>query len=59
MSDTDDDLKQAPNGKILGLFHMGNMSFETNRAKTQEPNLAERRMKTLQVLLRARKAFSP
>ncbi|MBA4422136.1 MAG: hypothetical protein C0390_03410, partial [Syntrophus sp. (in: bacteria)] len=47
---TADELKQAPNGKILGLFNMGNMSFEIDRARTQEPSLAEMTVKTLQVL---------
>ena len=54
---TADELKQAPNGKILGLFNMGNMSFEIDRARTQEPSLAEMTVKTLQVLSQSPKGF--
>jgi alkaline phosphatase len=54
---TADELKQAPVGKILGLFNMGNMSFEIDRAKTLEPSLAEMTQKTLQVLSKSPKGF--
>jgi alkaline phosphatase len=52
-----EEMKQAPEGKILGLFNMGNMSFEIDRAKTQEPSLAEMTQKTLQVLSQGPKGF--
>lgn len=51
------ELKQAQSGKILGLFNMGNMSFEIDRGKTQEPSLAEMTAKTLQVLSQGPKGF--
>jgi alkaline phosphatase len=54
---TADELKQASDGRILGLFNMGNMSFEIDRAKTPEPSLAEMTLKTLQVLSKSPKGF--
>jgi len=51
------DLQKASGGKILGLFNMGNMTYEIDRAKTNEPSLAEMTTKTLQVLSRNRKGF--
>jgi len=54
---TADELKQAPVGKILGLFNMSNMAFEIDRAKTLEPSLAEMTLKTLQILSKSSKGF--
>jgi len=51
------DLKQISGPKILGLFHMGNMSYEIDRAKTAEPSLAEMTAKTLEVLAKSPKGF--
>ncbi|MEK7244166.1 MAG: alkaline phosphatase, partial [Thermodesulfobacteriota bacterium] len=45
---TAEEMKAAPTGKLLGLFNMGNMSYEIDRATTQEPSLAEMTRKTLQ-----------
>jgi alkaline phosphatase len=47
---TAEELKAAPAGRLLGLFNMGNMSFEIDRAATAEPSLAEMTRKTLQIL---------
>jgi alkaline phosphatase len=54
---TADELKQVQKGKILGLFNMGNMSFEIDRGKTKEPSLAEMTAKALQILSQGRKGF--
>jgi alkaline phosphatase len=51
------ELKQVQKGKILGLFNMGNMSFEIDRGKTQEPSLAEMTVKALQILSQGQKGF--
>ncbi len=51
------ELQQAPAGKILGLFNMGNMAYEIDRASTQEPSLAAMTTKTLDVLARNPKGF--
>jgi len=44
------ELRAATGPKILGLFNMGNMVHEIDRAPTLEPSLAEMTAKTLQVL---------
>jgi len=54
---TAQELQAAPAGKILGLFNNGNMAYEIDRAKTQEPSLAEMTAKTLDVLSRNSKGF--
>lgn len=51
------ELKQVQSGKILGLFNMGNMSFEIDRGKTQEPSLAEMTAKALQILSQGPRGF--
>jgi alkaline phosphatase len=51
------DLAEAPPGKLLGLFNMGNMAYEIDRADTAEPSLAEMSAKALQILSRNRKGF--
>jgi alkaline phosphatase len=51
------ELKQATGSKILGLFNMGNMAYEIDRAKTSEPSLAEMTAKTLEVLSKNPKGF--
>ena len=48
--DSADDLKRVEGAKVLGLFNMGNMAYEIDRAQTSEPSLAEMTAKTLQVL---------
>jgi len=54
---TASELQSASGGKILGLFNMGNMGFEIDRAKTAEPSLAEMAAKTLAVLAMNPKGF--
>ncbi|MEW6333177.1 MAG: alkaline phosphatase, partial [Thermodesulfobacteriota bacterium] len=51
------ELKQVSQGRILGLFNMGNMAFEIDRAKTREPSLAEMTEKALQILSQGPKGF--
>ena len=52
-----EELKSATGSKILGLFNMGNMAYEIDRATTMEPSLAEMTAKTLDVLSRNSKGF--
>jgi alkaline phosphatase len=54
---TASELQQASGEKILGLFNMGNMAFEIDRAKTAEPSLAEMTTKTLNILAKNPKGF--
>ena len=54
---TAEELKAAPAGKILGLFNMGNMSYEIDRAATAEPSLAEMTGKALQILSKSKRGF--
>ncbi len=54
---TASELQQAKAGKLLGLFNMGDMAFELDRAKTAEPSLAEMTAKTLEVLAKNAKGF--
>ena len=54
---TAEELKAAPTGKVLGLFNMGNMSFEIDRAATHEPSLAEMTRKTLHILSKNKSGF--
>jgi len=51
------ELTQAAGSKLLGLFNMGNMVYEIDRAKTAEPSLAEMTAKTLEVLAKNPKGF--
>jgi alkaline phosphatase len=51
------ELRRAAGGKLLGLFNMGNMAFEIDRAKTLEPSLAEMTSKTLELLAKNSKGF--
>ena len=46
------EFRQASGGRILGLFNMGNMAFEIDRARTLEPSLVEMTTKTLEILAR-------
>jgi alkaline phosphatase len=46
------ELWQASGPKLLGLFNMGDMAFELDRAGTAEPSLAEMSARTLEVLAR-------
>ena len=52
-----EELQAADGPKILGLFNMGNMTYEIDRAETIEPSLAEMTAKTLSVLSRNSKGF--
>jgi len=52
-----EELKAATGAKILGLFNMGNMAYEIDRASTTEPSLADMTTKTLSVLSRNPKGF--
>ena len=54
---TASELQQAGSGKILGLFNMGNMAYEIDRAKTAEPSLVEMTAKTLEVLAKNPRGF--
>jgi len=54
---TASELRQATGGKILGLFNMGNMAYEIDRAKTAEPSLADMTAKTLEVLSKSPRGF--
>jgi alkaline phosphatase len=54
---TGKELHQANGGKVLGLFNMGNMAYEIDRARTEEPGLAEMTARTLEVLARNPKGF--
>jgi len=55
--ETCDQLAAAKGDKILGLFNMGNMSYEMDRAATKEPSLAEMTDATLKILSRNSKGF--
>jgi alkaline phosphatase len=57
VAQTADEMKAAPAGKILGLFNMGNMSYEIDRAASAEPSLAEMTDKALQTLSKNRNGF--
>jgi alkaline phosphatase len=52
-----EELKAATGAKILGLFNMGNMAYEIDRASTTEPSLADMTAKTLSTLSRNPKGF--
>lgn len=53
-----DELKSASaDRRLLGLFNMGNMSFEIDRARTREPSLAEMTVKTLEMLSTRKEGF--
>lgn len=52
-----DELQKATGKRLLGLFNMGNMAYEIDRAKTGEPSLAEMAAKTLEVLAQNPKGF--
>jgi alkaline phosphatase len=54
---TGKELQKANGGKVLGLFNMGNMAYEIDRARTEEPGLAEMTAKTLEVLAKNPKGF--
>ncbi len=51
------ELQQGNGAKVLGLFNMGNMAYEIDRAKTAEPSLADMAAKTLEVLAKSPKGF--
>lgn len=51
------ELQAAKGPRLLGLFNMSNMSYELDRAGTQEPSLAEMSDKALQVLSASKKGF--
>ena len=51
------ELAAAPDGKLLGLFNMSNMSYEIDRARSAEPSLAEMTRKALATLARNRNGF--
>lgn len=55
--ETREQLLAAKGDKVLGLFNMGNMSYEMDRAATQEPSLAEMTDATLKILSRSPKGF--
>ncbi len=52
-----EELNAAAGSKILGLFNMGDMAYEIDRAATMEPSLAEMTAKTLSVLSHNPKGF--
>jgi alkaline phosphatase len=51
------ELQRAAGPKILGLFNMGNMAYEIDRARTAEPSLAAMAAKTLEILAKNPKGF--
>lgn len=51
------ELQKADGPRILGLFNAGNMAYEIDRARTQEPSLAQMAGKTLEVLSRNPNGF--
>jgi alkaline phosphatase len=51
------ELQRAEGQKILGLFNAGNMAYEIDRSKTEEPSLAAMATKTLAVLSKSPKGF--
>lgn len=51
------EMKAIPTGRLLGLFNMGNMSYEIDRAATEEPSLAEMTGKALQLLSQNKNGF--
>jgi alkaline phosphatase len=51
------ELQKANGPKVLGLFNTSNMAYEMDRAKTQEPSLAQMASKTLEVLSRNPNGF--
>jgi alkaline phosphatase len=55
--ETAEEMQKAPTGKVLGLFNMGNMAYEIDRAGTNEPSLAQMTAKALGVLSRNPKGF--
>ena len=54
---TESELLGAPAGKTLGLFHMGNMSYEIDRKHTQEPSPAVMTGQALKALSADKKGF--
>jgi alkaline phosphatase len=54
---TASELQRVMGPKVLGLFAMGNMAFEIDRARTAEPSLAAMTAKTLEVLAKNPKGF--
>jgi len=54
---TASELQQAGEQKLLGLYNMGNMAYEIDRAKTAEPSLAQMTGKTLEILSKNPKGF--
>lgn len=50
LAETATELAGFKAGKILGLFSMGNMAFEIDRARTTEPSLGEMASKALTAL---------
>jgi alkaline phosphatase len=51
------ELDRAEGPKVLGLFNMGNMAYEIDRATTEEPSLAAMTAKTLALLAPKPKGF--
>lgn len=43
--------------RLLGLFNMGNLSFDIDRWRTKEPSLAEMTVKTLHMLSQRKEGF--
>lgn len=54
---TADEMHAAPGGRLLGLFNMGNLSFDIDRWRTKEPSLAEMTVKTLHMLSQRKEGF--
>ena len=55
--DTADELRRVKGKRVLGLFNMGNMAYEIDRAGTNEPSLAEMTAKTLETLAQNPQGF--
>ena len=54
---TADELRQTSGGRVLGLFNMGRMEYEIDRAASKEPSLAQMTDDTLRLLARHPNGF--
>jgi alkaline phosphatase len=54
---TSKELDNVKDGRVLGLFSLGNMAYELERKSTQQPSLAEMAAKTFALLEKNPKGF--
>ena len=55
--ETAEEMKKVQGEKILGLFNLGNMTFEIDRKGSTEPSLAEMTTKAFEVLSKREQGF--